>query len=57
MSVQKPANVPQVILEFLDPTVPEGFVANPNNHGRWSYDSAGNRTYLNRRKNKRPEQK
>ncbi|KAJ5814978.1 hypothetical protein N7474_006755 [Penicillium riverlandense] len=57
MPVQKPANVPQVTLEFLEPTVPKGFVANPNNHGRWSYDAAGNRTYLNRPKNKQPKQK
>ncbi|KAJ5183633.1 hypothetical protein N7492_001249 [Penicillium capsulatum] len=40
-------------IEFMEPTVPYGFVANPNNHGRWSYDSAGNKHYLNAPKVKR----
>lgn len=57
MPPQKPANVPQVTIEFLEPIVPAGFVANPNNHGRWSYDAAGNRAYLNGPKNKHPKQK
>lgn len=40
--------------EFVEPTVPEKFVANPNNHGRWEIDSVGNRKYLNAPKVKRP---
>jgi hypothetical protein len=39
--------------EFVEPEVPENFVANPNNHGRWQYDRHGNRHYLNAPKTKR----
>lgn len=39
--------------EFLEPTVPVGFVANPNNHSRWEIDSAGKRHYMNAPKAKR----
>lgn len=39
--------------EFLEPTVPVGFVANPNNHSRWEYDAAGKRHYMNAPKVKR----
>ncbi|KAJ5380275.1 uncharacterized protein N7496_002703 [Penicillium cataractarum] len=40
--------------EFVEPEVPENFVANPNNHGRWQYDRSGNRHYLNAPKTKVP---
>ena len=40
---------------FMQPTVPTGFVANPNNHGRWEYDRAGNRRYLNAPKDKKKD--
>jgi hypothetical protein len=40
--------------EFIEPEIPENFVANPNNHGRWQYDRNGNRHYLNAPKTKRP---
>ena len=40
---------------FVQPTVPTGFVANPNNHGRWEYDRAGNRRYLNAPKDKKKD--
>ncbi|KAJ5679424.1 hypothetical protein N7462_007668 [Penicillium macrosclerotiorum] len=45
---------PKRTFEFIDPTVPADFVANPNNHGRWQYDQNGNRHYLNAPKNKKP---
>ncbi|KAJ5730001.1 uncharacterized protein N7483_004509 [Penicillium malachiteum] len=38
---------PKRVFEFVNATVPEGFVANPNNHGRWQVDSNGKRQYLN----------
>jgi hypothetical protein len=40
--------------EFVEPEIPDNFVANPNNHGRWQYDRNGNRHYLNAPKTKRP---
>lgn len=41
--------------EFVEPTVPgNAFAANPDNHGRFEYDRAGNRKYLNAPKVKRP---
>ncbi|KAF3389316.1 hypothetical protein F1880_004127 [Penicillium rolfsii] len=43
--------------EFIEPEVPESFVANPDNHGRWQYDRQGNRHYLNAPKTKRPRLK
>ncbi|GAD99362.1 hypothetical protein TSTA_076430 [Paecilomyces variotii No. 5] len=39
---------------FAETSVPESFVANPNNHGRWQIDASGRRHYLNGPKNKRP---
>lgn len=42
------------MFEFVEPEVPENFVANPNNHGRWQYDKNGNRHYLNAPKTKKP---
>lgn len=33
--------------EFLDPEVPTGFKANPDNHGRFEYTADGRRVYLN----------
>lgn len=39
---------------FVDATVPENFMANPNNHGRWEVDASGRRRYLNAPRNKRP---
>lgn len=44
-------------IEFVEPEVPENFVANPNNHGRWQFDRHGNRHYLNAPKTKRPRTK
>ncbi|KAJ5107884.1 hypothetical protein N7456_004559 [Penicillium angulare] len=38
---------PLKVFEFVDTTVPEGFVANPNNHARWEVDKDGTRHYLN----------
>ncbi|KAJ6014643.1 hypothetical protein N7540_009234 [Penicillium herquei] len=38
---------PKRVFEFVNTTVPEGFVANPNNHGRWQVDKNGRRQYLN----------
>lgn len=40
-------------IHFLEPEVPQNFVANPNNHGRWDIDTNGNRYYLNAPKTKR----
>ena len=40
-------NAKKRAFEFVDPTVPQDFKANPNNHGRWQIDEAGNRHYLN----------
>lgn len=39
---------------FAETSVPESFVANPDNHGRWAIDESGRRHYLNGPKNKRP---
>jgi hypothetical protein len=39
---------------FAENTVPDNFVANPNNHGRWLVDKLGRRHYLNAPRNKRP---
>ncbi|OOQ90979.1 hypothetical protein PEBR_02006 [Penicillium brasilianum] len=38
--------------DFVEPEIPENFVANPDNHGRWQYDRNGNRHYLNAPKTK-----
>ncbi|KAJ5707033.1 hypothetical protein N7488_006834 [Penicillium malachiteum] len=47
----QPANpqptTPKRVFEFINTTVPRGFVANPNNHGRWQVDGNGQRHYLN----------
>lgn len=43
--------------EFVEPEIPDNFVANPNNHGRWQYDRSGNRHYLNAPKTKMPRAK
>ncbi|KAL1877779.1 hypothetical protein Plec18167_004748 [Paecilomyces lecythidis] len=40
---------------FAETSVPESFVANPNNHGRWQIDASGRRHYLNGPKNRRPQ--
>jgi hypothetical protein len=40
-------------IHFLEPEVPQNFVANPNNHGRWDIDTNGTRYYLNAPKTKR----
>ena len=39
---------------FVNESVPSDFYANPNNHGRWAVDTAGNRRYLNAPSTKRP---
>ncbi|KAJ9232163.1 hypothetical protein DTO169E5_7634 [Paecilomyces variotii] len=39
---------------FAETSVPESFVANPNNHGRWQIDESGRRHYLNGPRNRRP---
>lgn len=41
--------------QFVDPEIPQNFVANPNNHGRWQYDRQGNRHYLNAPKRSRTD--
>ncbi|KAJ5732679.1 hypothetical protein N7493_004160 [Penicillium malachiteum] len=46
-SVNPQPTTPKRVFEFINTTVPEGFVANPNNHGRWQVDSNGQRHYLN----------
>ncbi|KAJ5972197.1 uncharacterized protein N7479_002115 [Penicillium vulpinum] len=33
--------------EFMENIMPKNFVANPNNHARWSFTPNGDRTYLN----------
>ncbi|KAJ5280983.1 hypothetical protein N7478_006355 [Penicillium angulare] len=38
---------PPKVFEFVNPTVPDKFVANPNNHARWEVDKDGSRHYLN----------
>lgn len=53
MSPPAPAPSRKRTFEFVEPVVPKGFVANPDNHGRFLYAN-GNRTYLNGPKNKRP---
>lgn len=40
-------------IHFLEPEMPQDFVANPNNHGRWDIDTNGNRYYLNAPRTKR----
>lgn len=60
MSASAPVNRPTVsatppkkrTLEFVDPVVPKGFVANPNNHGRFQYVD-GQRIYMNGAKAKK----
>lgn len=43
-------------LQWFNET-PEGFIANPKNHGRWSIDNRGNRHYLNAPKEPRGSKK
>ncbi|KAJ5168282.1 uncharacterized protein N7482_003876 [Penicillium canariense] len=46
-----PASIPATskkrAFEFIEPEMPSNFIANPNNHGRWEFDSSGKRRYLN----------
>ncbi|OJJ40514.1 hypothetical protein ASPWEDRAFT_218889 [Aspergillus wentii DTO 134E9] len=47
MGVPETKQPPAKKFTFIETIVPEDFVANPNNHGRWAIDSAGKRHYLN----------
>lgn len=54
----RPAVAPaqQQQFTFAPTTMPANFVANPNNHGRWSIDESGKRHYLNGARSKRPRE-
>lgn len=53
MKSAAPAPSNKRAFQFVEPVVPKGFVANPENHGRFQYEN-GNRVYLNGPINKRP---
>lgn len=47
VSSLSPASPKKRSFQFMENIVPTDFVANPNNHARWSISPNGDRTYLN----------
>lgn len=52
-ALEPKGTAPQRTICFVEPIVPPGFMANPNNHGRWRIGDSGRWHYLNALRHKR----